>query len=57
MVGSFDSTGKDEVTNYVSTPASQHLFYLNSFSDIKEFVDTIEKEMQKYSSPCAPFDK
>lgn len=54
MIGSFSSSGKIELTSYVSRPTPQHLFAVDSFQDLQKLLDAIKIQLDK-NNPCASF--
>ncbi|XP_060562470.1 uncharacterized protein LOC132722054 isoform X4 [Ruditapes philippinarum] len=57
MIGSFTIEGINELTQYVSSPAYQHLFALPSFKELKYLIDFIKTgKMMNGANWCAPFN-
>ena len=57
MIGSFTNNGMDELTQYVSSPINQHLFYLKNYRALQKLVDKIEEWKSRAGAYwCAPFN-
>lgn len=55
MIGRHSSSGKQELTSYVSKPKPNHFFAVDNYQDLKQLVTLIKAQIGS-SSPCAPFD-
>ncbi|XP_060575103.1 integrin alpha-D-like [Ruditapes philippinarum] len=55
MIGKFSASGMEELTEYVSKPASQHLFSLENFNTFSELVYNMTK-LSKTEGWCTGYD-
>ncbi|XP_060562483.1 vitrin-like [Ruditapes philippinarum] len=57
MIGSFSTSGMNELTQYVSSPINEHLFCIENFQQLKDLLALIEDTKKKAGVDwCAPFN-
>ncbi|XP_053399252.1 collagen alpha-1(XII) chain-like [Mercenaria mercenaria] len=57
MIGKFSAAGMTELTDYVSTPASKHLFNLDDFESLTLLVEALEINKRLHPDWCASLDQ
>ena len=55
VIGDLTTAGQTELTSYVSTPPSNHLFAVKDFNELKNLVDAVGSQLST-NVPCFPFD-
>jgi hypothetical protein len=56
MIGTYTQAGMDELTEYVSSPINEHLFYLQNLNQLKDLLAHLEFQKQLAGGNwCAPF--
>ncbi|XP_060562462.1 uncharacterized protein LOC132722054 isoform X3 [Ruditapes philippinarum] len=57
MIGGFSKAGMNEVTQYVSSPISEHLFCIENFQQLRDLLELIEATKTNAKEDwCAPFN-
>lgn len=52
VIGTPSASEQQELTSYVSTPSSDHLFSVLNYEDL----ETLVNDIQSYNLQCVPFD-
>jgi hypothetical protein len=56
MIGKFSASGMEELTEYVSKPASSHLFNFDDYKTLSKVVKILKFQSEIDEAYCASFD-